>query len=186
MAFKLKSTLALLLFFVALQTKAQLSYAHGLGSTVFLCQNYLATTFTYSPRLNFLSLGADGGSTLSVGSNVALGYGNGSYGTYVGDGLYLDLPLVLNINRGHAADEDSWSYWGFYGGAGIGMNYTASVNWIDGRKAPINKGFYFNAGIRSYNFGSSFSIHGSYLLNFTKANGNMWGIGVIYNIGDWE
>jgi len=158
--------------------------SHALGTSAFLKGETFSQALTYAPRLNFLFFGS--GHTVSIGTttSMAIVFASNAFDEPI---VTFDVPLTLDLNLGHASDEDSDA--GFGGFVGLGPCYNNiwdySYQQFNYRKLPGTVGLVFNGGIRfdSYVIGS-YTLRGSYMLNFQNGGSNVIGLNVLINLGD--
>ena len=132
----------------------------------------------YSPRVNLVELGDE--MTISVGTHLGLGL---LISAEDGNSFALDLPIVAELNFGHAAHPNTSSSFGGFVGAGYGTSRIGS----DGAfGADYNRasGVVFNAGTRGHIRQSiPLGLRVSYLLNTKKDFDNVISVGLFYTFG---
>jgi hypothetical protein len=164
---------------------AQVSFSHSAGGGVYVGSSDAGYALMYAPRLNVVELGNE--MNLSVGTNIGLGF-SGSSNSQTGSSgsLLLDLPILAELNFGHAADENANSDFGGFAGVGYGYNKMASsVETIYGTASSntSSAGVVFCAGFRGLIKDQSLDLRVSYMLNMKTGGANIFGLGVFYNIG---
>lgn len=170
------------------QSYAQVEFNHSLGASLLVAQlqatdDYAAASSsgyagTYSPRLNFLSLGDQ--LNLSAGTHLSLGF-QGSVSSREGSSgaFLLDVPVVVELNWGHASCKDYDSNFGFFVGAGYEYFAAGSTDTGTGSvTGPV-----FDGGIRFMVKERSYSIRGSYMIGMGDTKVNVLGIGAMINFG---
>lgn len=159
--------------------------SHAFGSSGFLKGETFGQGLTYAPRLNFLFFGT--GHTVSIGTTASIipVFASLAEAPPV---ITFDVPLTVDVNLGHASDEDSDA--GFGGFVGLGPCYNNiwdySTQQYNYRQLPGTVGLVFNGGIRfdTYTIGS-YTLRGSYMLNFQNGGSNVIGLNIMVNLGDY-
>jgi hypothetical protein len=184
-----KNTIKLVVLAMALFAnfagKAQVEFNHSVGGGLYASANSGGGyALVYSPRLNLTELSDE--LSISVGSHLGAGLEfssnsrSGSSGSFI-----LDIPVVAELNFGHACSSNSSAGFGGFVGAGFGFNKMSYDNGIfsSDRNATgvvINGGFRTNL-IRE----QSVTLRVSYMLA-SDGNGDILGLGLTYNIGDFN
>jgi hypothetical protein len=181
----MKNTLKLAIFILfALGfkiSKAQTNYILSLGLSTHSVSNSvysgMAYSATASPRYTIVEISDD--LNLSVGTHASLGFTLPSSGPK----LFIDFPVVGEINFGHASsNEPSYDFGGFIG-AGIGNN-VMTYDYNGKQSERSSRGLYLNGGVKFYMGGRSFGLRLSYM-NDSKSNTNIYGVGLMYNLGEF-
>ncbi|MDX1907448.1 MAG: hypothetical protein SF053_10480 [Bacteroidia bacterium] len=156
----------------------QVSFSHSFGVAYYASSFAAAPGIMYSPRLNFVELNDE--MTVSVGTHLGLGL---VYNSQEGASSFvLDLPLVAEINVGHAANPDTKSSFGGFAGLGFGINKIGSQGAF-GADYNDAAGLLFNGGIRAIIKEKPVGLRLSYLLNAKEGFENVFSIGLFYTFG---
>ncbi len=177
----LKFAIFILFAFVFKISKAQTNYILSLGLSTHSISNPaysgMAYSATASPRFTIFEISDD--LNLSVGTHASLGFTLPSSGPK----LFIEFPVVGEINFGHASsNEPSYDFGGFIGG-GIGNN-VMTYDYNGKQSESSSRGLYLNGGVKFYMGERSFGLRLSYL-NDAKSNTNIYGIGLMYNLGEF-
>lgn len=180
----IKLAILAMALFANFSANAQVEFNHSAGAGIYASANSGGGyALMYSPRLNLVELSDE--MSVSVGSHLAFGLEfssnsqSGSSGSFI-----LDVPMVAELNFGHACSSNSSVGFGGFVGAGYGFNKMSySDNFGSGDRSVtgvvINGGFRTNL-IRE----SSVTVRLSYMLT-TDGKGDVFGLGLTYNIGDF-
>ena len=176
-----KLALAAGFFCIYLQVSfGQMSFSHALGVAYYSSSNATAPGVTYAPRLNFLELGDE--LTVSVGTHLGLGIAGSS--REGASSFALDLPLVAEVNFGHAANPDANSSFGGFAGLGFGISKIGSAGAF-GADYNDAAGPVFNGGVRMLIKERSLGVRISYLLNTKDGFSDVLGLNLFYTFGDF-
>ena len=159
----------------------QVSFSHSAGGAYYLTSSIGAPAITYSPRLNLLQMSDE--ATLSLGTHIGLGL---VYNSRAGASSFaLDLPIVAELNLGHASSPESDAVFGGFIGAGYGINKMGAAGAFGGETNDA-AGIVLNGGIRA-NIRESFplGLRVSYLINTKEGNEDVIGVGIFYNFGNF-
>ena len=168
-------------FFVTMQLSfGQLSFSHSLGGSFYLSSLASAPGIMYSPRVNFLQLNDE--LTVSAGTHLGLGI---VYNSREGASSFaLDLPLVAEINFGHASNPETSSSFGGFIGFGFGISKIGSQGAF-GADYNSASGLIFNGGIRAIIKERPLGLRLSYLINTKDDFSNVFSLGMFYTFGDF-
>lgn len=160
---------------------AQVSFSHSLGLGFYAGGAAGAPGLVYSPRVNIISIGDE--LTVSVGTHLAGGLSFNSRDGGENAFMY-DLPIVAELNVGHAAHAETGSSFGGFVGVGYGINRVASSSAfsVDENEAA---GPLVNGGLRVPVAGNSLGLRGSFLLNTKEGFEHVYSIGLFYNFGNF-
>jgi len=183
---KLKLAVMAIALLVAGAAKAQVSFNHSFGANGYYATGGSGWGFLYSPRLNLAELGND--MTFSVGTHLGLGLSGGTNSQTGAEGSFLlDLPLMAELNFGHAANSDSRADWGGFAGLGYGYNtmaYSENTAFGTVSGSSSSSGLVINAGIRTKAIKDiSCGLRVSYMINFKTGGSDVFGIGAFYTLG---
>lgn len=179
-----KNVILVFLLWFTQSSYGQITFSHSIGAAGYF--NSLAENggIMYSPRINFIEL--DNDITISAGTHMGLGLVTNAQG----DGSYtLDVPLVAEINFGHAAHKRSRSSFGGFIGAGYGISKTSYSNtnhgYITHTSSGSNdaKGLLINGGLRAIIKKISIGMRVSYLRNTNKGSEDVLSLGFFYILG---
>ena len=165
---------------------AQVSFSHAAGAGLYASEAGSGWALMYAPRLNVVDLTDE--MNLSVGTNVGLGF-SGSFNSQEGGSgsILFDLPILAELNIGHAANEDARSDFGGFVGLGYGFNKMASTvddPFGNSYSSNVNSnGVVFSAGVRGVIKDNSLGLRVSYMLNSKSGGANILGLGLFYNLG---
>lgn len=176
--YRIKFLFLLTILFTSKILLSQISFSHSgfVGFYVSGATHSGGYAFIYSPRLNFLELGDE--KTLSIGTHLGLGF-SGTTNTPSGflGALLFDIPLLLELNIGDFANNETRSENGAFIGAGIGYNKMANS---ESYSLPMNSfGPVFNLGFRK----KALTIRFSFLLNTIDNGENIFGFALLHNFG---
>lgn len=158
----------------------QISFSHSAGGSYYYSSLASAPGIMYSPRLNVVEL--DDEITVSVGTHLGLGI---VYNSQDGASSFaLDLPLVAEINFGHAANPETRSSFGGFAGLGFGISKIGSASTF-GDDYNNAAGLLLNGGIRTIIKEMPVGLRVSYLLNTKKDFENVLSVGLFYTFGDF-
>ncbi|WNJ18522.1 hypothetical protein [Pontibacter sp. G13] len=151
----------------------QLSFNHSAGGGVYFTPTSTDGCILYSPRLNVVEFADEG--TISIGTHLA---GFIYYESQVGGAYAYDLPIMLEVNFGHAATPYTYSDFGGFAGVGYSMSEMNS-GWYESR-GPV-----FNAGLRGNIAGIPVGIRAAYTKNTLPEFGDMFSVSFFYSFGDF-
>lgn len=185
------------------------SFTHGVGVTVMVDKMKDLDArpgfgFTYSPRFNFAE---SDNMSVSVGIPLSVALAGSYSGTYnsrtgweedpymSGDGsvaVFLNAPVMLNLNFGAGSSRDNESRLGAFVGAGFGLHWSASTDQAfydeNGNTGYRNTGGTVfgpagNAGMRIGvgNSGKNIEIKLSYYKGLDDNKLNLFGLAGIFN-----
>lgn len=184
-----KTFAALLMFFAFITSTssadAQINFSHTGSGAFFFGKGVTAPGIVYSPRINIVELGDN--ANISVGSHLGLGFSfsggvDSQSGASSSSSFLLDLPVVAEINIGHAKDNDNHSGFGFFAGGGFSYNrMSVSVDGFGIRGKTF--GPLINAGARFPVIGRSWTARASFLIGLTQTKHNVFSIGIGTNFG---
>lgn len=164
---------------------AQISFSHSVGGGLYASSKGAGWALMYAPRLNVVELADE--MTVSVGTNLGLGLSGSANSREGGSGtLLLDLPILAELNIGHAANNDANSDFGGFVGVGFGYSKMASsveTNFGTSSSNVTSTGVLFSGGLRAVIKGQSVGLRVSYMLNGATDGANVFGLGLHYNIG---
>ncbi len=173
----LKNILLVALLILTQIAYGQVSFSHSVGGAIYVAGEAASPGIVYSPRLNFMELGDE--ITLSIGTHIAgwlaIDQSEGS------GGLALDVPIVTELNFGHAAHPDAESSFGGFLGAGYGISKIGAEDSF-GSSYNDARGFVFNGGLRFGLKKGSFGTRVSYMLNTNEEYKNVIGLGVFLTL----
>ena len=175
--FKSIIAVCLLIMISNANSSAQVSFSHSLGASFYFSEVTSSPGVMYSPRLNFIELGDE--VTVSAGTHIGawLDFNSRSGGSYS-----VDLPVVAEINFGHASHPDTKSKFGGFAGLGYGYNQMAtSDNFGSSFNTAI--GPVVNGGLRFIINENPIGLRGSYLLNTNAGNADVISVGLFYTLG---
>jgi len=171
------------LLMASLTSFAQPSFSHSLGASFYIGGDAAAPGATYSPRINLVGVGDE--MTVSVGTHLGLGF---MYNSQSGGSFALDLPLVAEVNFGHASSEDATANFGGFLGIGVGISKIGSAGAFGGSYNDA-AGFLVNGGLKAYIRDRSVGFRFAYLLNGKQDEitgedyANVITLGLMYNFG---
>jgi hypothetical protein len=182
--FTIKMAIIAMALFANFAAKAQVEFYHSLGGAAYSSINSGGGyAIGYSPRLNLTELSDE--LSVSVGSHIGLGFSMSANSQTGGSGSFvLDLPLVAELNFGHANSENSSVGFGGFVGAGFGFN---SMSYSDnfGSDSRSATGLVLNGGFRTNLIREqSVTLRISYMLA-SDGKGDIFGLGLLYNLGDF-
>ncbi len=155
----------------------QVSFSHSVGIAGYQAGDVSAPGALYSPRLNFMELGDN--MTLSIGTHLSAGFDfNSREGA---SSLALDIPIVAEVNFGHAAHPDAESSFGGFLGAGYGISKIGDSGAFDSGYNDA-RGFVFNGGLRASLKDRSVGLRVSYMLNTNEGYNNVFGLGAFFTL----
>lgn len=156
----------------------QMSFSHSFGGAYYISSLASAPGLTYSPRINFLELSQE--LTISAGTHLGLGmvYSSGEGAS----SFAFDLPLVAEINFGHAASPKTSSSFGGFAGLGFGISKIGSAGTF-GADYNDASGLIINGGVRAIIKEKPLGLRVAYLLNLKEGFENVLTIGIFYSIG---
>jgi hypothetical protein len=189
----------LLALFIALPFSGVFSqtFMHGVGVTVMgsssnTFSNYVASGFTYSPRVNFIeneNLSVSVGIPLTVA--IAIGLGNDYYSTggFYTDassvGIVVNVPLVVNLNMGRGSTKENRQKFGYFFGGGLAFHHGDFIDdYSDDGTSTVNAfGPAANTGIR---FGvgrkhKNIEVRFSYMKGLNESKPNIFGVAGLFN-----
>jgi hypothetical protein len=163
-------------------SKAQVSFSHSAGLSAYIGGSAAAWGLNYSPRLNLLELGDE--LTFSLGTHLGLGL---QYSSQEGssNSFTLDLPLMAEINFGHASSPETSSSFGGFGGIGYGISKIGSDG-VYGADYNNAAGLVINGGVRFIVKERPVGVRLSYMLNFKGDAKNVLAFGAFYTFGDFK
>lgn len=169
-----------ILFAISFPSFSQISFSHSIGGSIYASESASAPALMYSPRINVVELSDE--MTISLGTHLGLGYsGNSREGA---SSFALDLPIMAEINFGHAANPNTDSSFGGFVGVGYGINKMGSEGaFEDGYNNAA--GIVLNAGIRAIINEYPLGARVSYLLNTKDGGENTYSIGIFYTFGSF-
>lgn len=174
-----KILLTIALFYSVQFAFGQVSFSHSFGAALYASSSTLMPALTYSPRVNILELKKE--ITVSAGTHLGLG---AFIDSYTGSGAFMyDIPLVAEINFGHAAKPKTRSSFGGFAGLGYGINKTITDGSTEETEDSAN-GIIFNAGIRAIINEKALGLRASYLMDSGGTN-NIISLGIQYNLGKY-
>lgn len=163
--------------------KAQVEFNHSAGFGLYASETSSGYALQYSPRLNLLELSDE--MSLSVGSHLGVGFSGSVNSQTGGSGSFvLDLPLMAEVNFGHASSTNSSVGFGGFLGAGFGYH---KASYDDGFSSGDRgaTGLVFNGGFRTNLIKeTSITFRVSYMLA-SDGKGDIIGLGLLYNLGDY-
>jgi len=158
-------------------TYAQISFSHAGGLADYGAGDVSAPAVLYSPRLNFVELGDE--MTLSIGAHIGGGLAfNSREGA---NSLALDIPVVAELNFGHAAHPDAESSFGGFAGVGYGISRIGDSSTF-GSGYNDARGIVVNAGLRALIKEYSVGVRVSYMFNTKEGSKNVIGLGAFYTL----
>lgn len=158
-------------------TYGQISFSHAGGVAAYGAGDVSAPAAMYSPRLNFVELADE--MTISIGSHIGGGLAfNSREGA---NSLALDIPIVAELNFGHAAHSDTESSFGGFIGAGYGISKIGDTSAF-GSGSNDARGIVVNAGLRALIKEHSVGVRVSYMLNTKEGGKNVIGLGAFYTL----
>lgn len=189
---KMKQTrFALILFLLPLCSWGQTEFYRSVGIGIYYGASRSSTAadypLVYSPRVNILKIGND---RLSIGTHIGFGIDfilryrefrqirNGFFRTQHGAQQSLDLPFMIEYHSGFGASPDSKETYGYFFGAGVGINTMAGPF---GENNSI--GSVMNVGIRTYMAGVPIELRASYLNPVVNDFGHVFSMSASYMFG---
>jgi hypothetical protein len=181
--FTIKLAVIAMALFANFAAKAQVEFNHSFGGVFYASENSSGYGILYSPRLNLVELSDE--VSLSAGSHVGLGFsGSANSQTGASGSFVLDLPLLAEINFGHASSSNSSIGFGGFLGAGFGYN-RMSYSDVFGSGDRAATGLVLNGGFRTNLIKEqSVTLRISYMMA-SDNKGDIIGLGLTYNIGDF-
>ena len=159
------------------QSFGKTPFSHALGGSYYIGGGAGAPGITYSPRYNFLEIKKE--LTMSIGTHIGLGF---SFNSQDGASSFaLDLPIMLEINFGHASDAHTRTSFGGFGGIGFGISKIGSSGTF-GADYNNAAGLVFNAGIRAIIKERPVGLRISYMVNTKIDAEDVIGIGIFYTL----
>lgn len=157
---------------------AKTPFSHALGASYYMGGDAGAPGITYSARYNFFEIKKE--LTLSIGTHLGLGL---SFSSQDGASSFaLDLPIMMEINFGHAADAHTRTSFGGFGGIGFGISKIGSSGTF-GSDYNNAAGLVFNGGIRAIISNRPVGLRISYMVNTKLDAKDVIGIGIFYTLG---
>lgn len=163
------------------------TFMHGVGITVLGSSsnnNYVASGFTYSPRVNFVEtekMSVAIGIPLTIGSTVSTDYYSDN------SGFVLNVPLIVSLNKGRGATKDIRQRFGYFFGAGFAYNFedfteaylfspseTRTTNTVG---PAANGGVRFGVGQRHKNI----EVRLSFMKGITNHRPGIFGVAGLFN-----
>jgi len=181
--FTIRLAIIAMALFANFAAKAQVEFNHSLGGALYASESSSGYGIMYSPRLNVLALSDE--ASVSVGTHLGFGFSGSSNSQTGATGSFvLDLPLLAEINLGHANSSNSSIGFGGFLGAGFGYHKAAYQDGIfSGNRAAT--GVVLNGGFRTNLIKEqSITLRISYMLA-SDGLGDIIGLGLTYNIGDF-
>ncbi|HPE55253.1 MAG TPA: hypothetical protein P5514_15685 [Bacteroidales bacterium] len=158
---------------------AQATFSHAIGIEYLASSEVGVPAILYSPRINIIELDRD--LTISLGTHFGLGF---NFSSREGaTTLAIDLPLVAEVNFGHASQPYSRADYGGFAGIGYGYSKLGQSGEWESYYNSEASGLVINGGFRGYINDSSVGARISYLLNFRENGSNIIGLGVFYTFG---
>lgn len=164
------------------QSAAQLIHYNSIGITSFAISNPAYTglghSATISSRLNLLTISDE--VNISAGTHFSVGLAKNS--SSIGTNYFADIPVLGEVNFGHAANDESALDFGGFFGAGLG-NHLMLYKTNSGSTSEYSiEGLYINGGVKFYFMDRSFGVRFSYLKDAESEN-KIYGLGLMYNLG---
>jgi hypothetical protein len=162
-------------------SNAQVSFSHSAGASAYVGGQAAAWGINYSPRINLIELGDE--MTLSLGTHLGLGL---SYNSRDGSGnsFTLDLPLMAELNFGHASHPETSSSFGGFAGIGYGISKIGSSGTF-GADYNNAAGLVINGGVRFLVAERAVGVRVAYMVNFKADAKNVIGVGAFYTFGSF-
>jgi hypothetical protein len=176
-----KITLFAILISFSLLLNAQTSFSHSIGGGIVgVGPNFTVPTLMYSPRLNIKSIGEN--STISVGTHFGLGFNLESSNSRTGGSsgnsfININLPVLAEYNFGRGSSPDNEDGFGFFIGAGGGLNYAAVSGGAASSYGPMG-----NAGVKFQIANYDLGLRGGYMLDLSSNKLNVWVVNLLYNL----
>lgn len=169
------------IFMQTIISNAQVSFSHSIGASAYIGGDVAAWGLNYSPRVNLIELGDE--MTLSLGTHLGLGM---SYNSREGsnNSFTLDLPLMAEINFGHASHPETSSSFGGFGGIGYGISKIGSSDEYGGTYNNA-AGLVINGGVRFLVKERSVGARIAYMINFKSDAKNVLAVGAFYTFGSF-
>ncbi len=184
----------LLTLFIALPFTAVFSqtFMHGVGITVMGSSSrtfgdYVASGFTYSPRVNFVEndkMSVAVGIPLTLGSSVSSDYYS-DYGE--SSGFVLNVPVIVSLNMGRGSTKENRQKFGYFFGAGFAYNFedfteaylfsTSESRTTNAVGPAANGGVRFGVGKRHKNI----EVRLSYMKGITNHKPSIFGVAGLFN-----
>lgn len=174
-----------ILGFAGLGANAQVSFNHSIGAAYYLSDGAEAPAILYSPRLNVVELGRE--LTISVGTHLGLGFQKSASSDGSSSGSFaIDIPLMAEMNFGHAANPDTRSGFGGFIGAGVGYNQMSREDEFSGSiEKSSTTGLVFNAGIRTIISDNPCGLRLSFMKGLKESDSYVVGAAIFYTLGDF-
>ena len=184
-----------LLVFVTVNVSAQKrSFQSAVGPGGIGGYHYGAMAFSFEPRFNFYEFSQK--ESLSIGACFAMGPSVADWRTEKGYypepmqfGWMVNVPVTINYTFGNAATPHSYKYMGYSVGAGYGANNGHRLvdpgPGLDTAEVHVH-GLVLDGRINFPIGNSSWSLHSSYMFNFSHNNPDIKGLfsmSLLYNIG---
>jgi hypothetical protein len=184
--FKKLAVTFFILFVVSHVSYGQVSFSHSLGGSAYISSLASSSGIMYSPRINFMTFRRSS-TTLSIGTHFGLGFSFKSEAGTSSSSFALDIPVVVELNLGHAASPGgrrsrSRSNFGGFAGIGFGINKVGSASSFGGSYNDA-AGIVIDGGLRAMIAGKSYGLRLSYLLNLKEGFENVIGVGMFYTFG---
>lgn len=191
----LRKLLFTVLSLCTLQLAKSQSFHHGVGtgaliSTMKNAESNVYGTLMYNPRVSFAETE---NSSISVGIPLSVGIaGSYNYNSYDGSSgslsYMVNAPLMVNFNYGAGSSDEAESRFGFFAGAGFGINHG---NWYYAddyygesySESQTSYGPAANAGVRFAVGNGSHNIEVllSYMKGLNEGKPNIFGIQGVFN-----
>jgi hypothetical protein len=127
----------------------------------------------YNPSLSLTKDWSD--FSISIGSQIAGGY---HFNSKVDDSafVYVELPLLIELNFGHNASKDFYNDLGWFFGGGYSY-HLFKEEWNSGPVASI--------GVRGYLFGPSLTLRYSRFFAIQKQDASLHTVTLLLNMGKY-
>jgi len=182
--FTIKLAIIAMALFANFAAKAQVEFNHSFGFGTYASLNSGGGyAILYSPRLNLVELSDE--MSLSVGTHLGAGLSGSANSRTGGSGSFiLDVPVMAELNLGHACSANSSVGFGGFLGAGFGYNRMTYSDALGSDDRAVT-GLVFNGGFRTNLIKeTSVTLRVSYMLA-SDGKGDVFGLGLTYNIGDF-
>jgi len=173
----MKKLALILLSLLALgRSYGQITYNNSIGLGMYACNLGVAPAINYTPRVNIMSVTKEG----SVSLSIPFGLGYTPNGGALSNSLVLDIPIMADVNLGHASSPDGVSDIGEFFGIGYGFNLFGNTP-----SSNASHGLILNAGARMRIAEKSYGIRVSYMRNFMTGGSSIFGAGLFYTFGEF-